>query len=213
MIRFEPRAGESIERVARLMCALARTADEHLQDESVVASFQGIRIVATATSDPLQLEEEYTRARSETERPTVGWLAEVAHRLRTQDNQVTAHPIFTVQQRRRIYGLDPAYSERVVWVDSDGEADGEKSAELERDFEQTGKERDGYTRTAYVDIWQFVTACLTEQGCKDYLALNGHNLREPRIYVESGCRNVEWQKLRTLLADPSCVAAGGKEPR
>ena len=49
------------------------------------------------------------------------------------------------------------------------------------------------------NAWTFVTACLTEQGCKDYLAVDGHNLTNPRIYGPGGFRNQEWQNLRDFL--------------
>jgi hypothetical protein len=48
--------------------------------------------------------------------------------------------------------------------------------------------------------WDFVTACFTEQGCKDYLARDGHNLKEPRIYAAGSYRNSEWQAVRNYLA-------------
>lgn len=46
---------------------------------------------------------------------------------------------------------------------------------------------------------KITTACFTRKGCEDYIALNGHNLKSPRIYVESGYRNREWEQLRELV--------------
>lgn len=126
----------------------------------------------------------------------------IAENIRTQDNRITAHPIFVVQQRRRLYGMDPSYVDDVVWLHSDEsyEVSEEDAKRLEAAYRKSRSEPDGYTRTAYVDSWEFVTACFTEQGCKDYIASNGHNLKEPRIYAESGFRNREWQVLREFLA-------------
>jgi hypothetical protein len=123
--------------------------------------------------------------------------------LRTQDNRGTAHPVFVVQQRQRICGVDDGYTEEFVWMDQ--EWNEVHDPELIEQLESAGQldSTKGYTRIGYLDIWEFVTACFTEQGCKDYIALNGHNLREPRIYVESAHRNHEWQAVRALL---------GKEP-
>lgn len=45
----------------------------------------------------------------------------------------------------------------------------------------------------------FVTCCFTAKGCEDYIAANGHNLKKPRIYVESGYRNREWEIMREFL--------------
>lgn len=124
----------------------------------------------------------------------------IAENLRTQDNRITANPIFIVQQKRRQYGVDPQYTENVVWLHSDEgiEVDQTEANALERKY--SGREPDGYTRTGYIDSWEFVTACFTEQGCKDYIASNGHNLKEPRIYAESGFRNREWEVLREFLS-------------
>lgn len=124
--------------------------------------------------------------------------------LRDQDNRATHLPVFCVQQRRRIYGMDPAYADpdKIVWIDDlndCAEVEQEKAAALEAAWEKTGEEPSDYTRTAYVDVWDFVTACFTEKGAEDYLRLNGHNLTEPRIYVESAHRNHEWEVVRDFL--------------
>lgn len=134
------------------------------------------------------------------------FLATLGERLRTQDNRITAEPIFIVQQRKRIYGLDTQWSDSedsVAWLFENEEwpADDADRIEAEAYFEEHGEEPDGWTRTGFVDEWVFVTACFTEQGCKDYLAVNGHNLKEPRIYVESGWRNAEWIALRKWLTE------------
>lgn len=119
--------------------------------------------------------------------PVGGFVVDLGERIRTQDNRITSHPVFVVEQKRQ-YVTDPDYNEgaREVWVGDEGE-------EVEP--------RSKGSRKFYVhDVWEFVTACFTEQGCKDYLAVNGHNLREPRIYVHSGYRNAEWIALREYFA-------------
>ncbi len=47
--------------------------------------------------------------------------------------------------------------------------------------------------------WEFVTACLTENGAQDFINCNGHNLHSPRIYGWSGYRNREWINLRNYF--------------
>lgn len=138
---------------------------------------------------------------------------EISQRLRTQDNRCTDLPIFLVQAKRRIHGLDTQYSDDVVWVDSDGnDADETLHKELEAKYDETGDESlDGYTRTSYIDIWEFKTACLTEQGAKDYIAQMAHHLNEPRIYVESGYRNDEWRDVRAYLSNDELTHGGEKK--
>jgi hypothetical protein len=117
--------------------------------------------------------------------------------LETQDNRITAHPMFIVQQKRKISSEN---SDEYEWVDDEWcEVDAKKSAALDRYYERFDRAPEGYTRHQIAIIWEFVTACFTEQGCKDYIACNGHNLHEPRIYVESAHRNAEWQFLRAHL--------------
>lgn len=98
--------------------------------------------------------------------------------LQSQDNRATGIPLFAVMQKQRIYGLAQGYGDDVEVVRADD-----------------GKKR----KVRYVEVDVFVTACLTERGCQDYIALNGHNLTRPFIYVFSGYRNGEWKFLRDAL--------------
>lgn len=41
----------------------------------------------------------------------------IAERLRTQDNHCTREPLYLVQQRHRITGLDPRFSDDIAWWD------------------------------------------------------------------------------------------------
>lgn len=130
-------------------------------------------------------------------------LAAIGAEIARQNSRGTGIPIFAVQQQRRIYGLDPDYhDDQIVWIDGcndHAEADAELAAELEAEYQETGKERDCFTRTGYIDIWEFVTACFTEKGCEDYIAQNGHNLENPCIYAYGGYRNREWETIRREL--------------
>ncbi len=129
-------------------------------------------------------------------------LAAIGHELRTQDNRMTNEPVFCVQQKRRLWGVDPDYhGGNYKWVNGEEghEADEAETIELdavEAKFESIPGE---WAKIYYIDQWVFVTACLTEKAALAYLAINGHNLNEPRIYAESGWRNAEWIGLRELL--------------
>ncbi|WP_126962467.1 hypothetical protein [Xanthomonas arboricola] len=134
-------------------------------------------------------------------------LADIGRLIQAQDSRATAAPIFIVQQKR-FYAADPQCDhDRMVWVSEEGEeAVGEDAERLEAEFDETGSERDGWRRVAEGHYWDFVTACFTEQGCKDYLARDGHNLREPRIYAAGSYRNKEWRDVRSFLASLSVDA-------
>lgn len=130
-------------------------------------------------------------------------LSSIGQNLRTQNNRMTADPIFLVQQKVRDYGLDTDYadSHEITWIDQDSEVDASERIRLEAEYDKTLDIPDGYHRTAFRDRWETVQPFFTEQGAKDYIAINGHNLREPRIYVDSAYRNAEWQAIRAFLMD------------
>ncbi|EHQ2339749.1 ead/Ea22-like family protein [Escherichia coli] len=125
----------------------------------------------------------------------------IGENIRTQDNRITSDPMFCVYQKREIV-VDADYDyDRIVWVDEDGnEANKLQSRRLELLHENFREPPEKWRRVAVKDIDEFVTCCFTEQGCKDYLAANGHNLRLPFIYVNGGFRNAEYIGIRNWLA-------------
>jgi hypothetical protein len=125
-------------------------------------------------------------------------MARVGELIQTQDNHITSHPIFVVEQKRS-YVTDPDYSDaRLIWVDDEGK--------------EVPRNEPGARRLYVHDVWEFVTACFTEKGCNDYLSVNGHNLAETRIFVHSGFRNREWQNVREHLI-ALATSANLKEPQ
>lgn len=121
-------------------------------------------------------------------------LKDISERLRTQDNRITAEPMFCVQEKRREYGYDPHWAEDHVWLDDEGN--------------ETEAAAEGAVRLAgYKDFWHTVMAAFTEQGCKDYLAVNGHHHDETRIYAESFYRCNEMIRIRAWLM------ANGQDPK
>lgn len=124
--------------------------------------------------------------------------AEIGRTIATQDNLATKLPMFIVQQARRISGVEEGFTETFHWVNSDGERVGDDELASAQHLDDLPW-RDGYYRVGYVKIWEFVTACFTRVGAENYIAANGHNLTEPRIYVETGFRNREWETVRDHL--------------
>lgn len=127
-------------------------------------------------------------------------LSAIGEQIRTQDNRCTADPIFVVEQKRTYVGSEGYGESRLEWVDEEGNfADDKVAGHLERNYRTTFVEPKKWRRLFVFDVWEFVTACFTEQGCKDYLALNGHNLNEPRIYAYGSYRNREYQTIRSAM--------------
>lgn len=130
-------------------------------------------------------------------------LTQLGAEISRQDNHCTAHPLYVVQAKKRIYGIDPNYADEPVWLNTTldyTEADTKKAKALEREYGKTGRERDGWTRTAALDLWEFVTVCLTERAAKEYIERNGHRHKgQLRMYVESAYRNTEIIELQAAL--------------
>lgn len=128
-------------------------------------------------------------------------LPTIALNLRTQDARATALPIFVIQQRKRS-PVPEGYSDDGEWYDTDScktVDDPEVLARIAGDEKAGVLDTDRYRWVWFRDEWVFVQPFFTERGAQDYIALNGHNLCEPRIYVESGWRNHEWETVREHL--------------
>ncbi|MFG0782454.1 hypothetical protein ACF8O5_18685 [Raoultella sp. TYF_8] len=119
--------------------------------------------------------------------------------IRTQDNRITDQPMFVVFQKREIIGSDEHSPSRICWV-WDGEEVSELRAKRLEALYQDGRDTRRYDRYAMQEVDEFVTACFTEHGCKDYLRQNAHNLRLPYIYACGSFRNNEYQLVRNWLA-------------
>lgn len=115
-------------------------------------------------------------------------ISEIAKRLRCQDNRCTAEPMFCVQKKVRDIGYIPDYCEDTVWINMQS-----------GDFEETEPHAKGSEEFGYKERWETVMVAFTEEGCKDYLRQNGHNLGETRIYVESFRRCDEMIAVREML--------------
>jgi len=136
--------------------------------------------------------------------------SEIGALIKNEDNHATSYPIFVVQTRERIYGIDSRWIEKGLredgsgfdWVYEDGlePVDAENTIQLESKFEEDGEdEPPGYRRICYVDRWEWVQPFFTKSGAQDYIVSNAHNLKNPRIYVESAHRNYEWQVARSVF--------------
>lgn len=118
--------------------------------------------------------------------------SDIAHAIATQDNRITAEPIFVVQRHRRDYGYDPNYADEcsLVWLDGEGNEVPEDEAD----------DLDGFTLTSYRDRWESVQPFLTLAAAEEFAEGMRRKGDEYRVYVDSGHRNHEWQWLRTLPA-------------
>ncbi|WP_413499220.1 ead/Ea22-like family protein [Buttiauxella gaviniae] len=159
--------------------------------------------IETLESEPRQTNLKQLNEIAELKRKCVGLpdeFARIGENLRTQDNRITSHPVFVVFQKEEMVVSEEFDHDRIAWVweCGDGEVEDRTARRLEA-LHQGCRDTRGYSRYAMKSIKRFVTACFTEDGCKDYLRQNGHNLNEPFIYVDSAYRNDEWQVIRNWL--------------
>lgn len=102
----------------------------------------------------------------------------IAHEINTQDNRITADPLFCVFQKRPVYGVDPDFHDDVEYYEND---DGDE--------------------IPFIEVNEFVNAHFTEKAAKEHIRINGHNLRKPFVYVTSLWRCGEMKAIRNWLAN------------
>lgn len=130
-------------------------------------------------------------------------LLDVGHLIRTQDNRCTDAPLFAVMKKRPIVASPDHDYDYIEWVNVDNDyavASEVRARRLEALYEGCRDIPEGWERFAMKEIDVFVTACFTEQGCKDFLARDGHNHRKPFIYAFGSYRNAEFRAVRDWLA-------------
>ncbi len=142
---------------------------------------------------------------------TTDQLSKLRTELQTQDNAITADPLFVVFQEERIYGVSQDYQTNgYTWVgedDSSVTADDDEAKVLDKLLDEDRELSIGgvtFERVWYRIVPRFVTACLTRKGAEAFIAWDGHNLTKPYIYVESLYRNDEMIALRNHLMEPPC---------
>lgn len=129
-------------------------------------------------------------------------IEKLAHEMQTQDNLCTADPIYLVQEERIIYGFQPecAADGDYHWYfpDEDGyydvPTDGEGLPLSEEEAEIFG-----YEKAYFITTKEFVCAHFTMAAAERYIEAQKHNLKSPRIFVDSMYRCDEMKAIREFL--------------
>jgi len=119
-------------------------------------------------------------------------LVSIAHEINTQDNRITADPLFCVFEKDRIYGLDPDYSDEWERCNSECQCSCEPDSPCESITDECKK-------VYYVERDRFVNAHFTEKAALQHIKINGHNLTRPFTYVTSLFRCYEMIDIRNFL--------------
>ncbi len=141
--------------------------------------------------------------------------------LHSQDCQCTADPIFIVEQKRIVAGLDVDYVDdpsEIVWCCEDRMyfAGDSHFKELETQYQEANLVPDEYMRTGFFKQWDFVQPFFTQAAADAFIAKHGHKFDgEFRVSVESAYRNEEWQQVAYWLAHlpqaADCLNSDSKE--
>ena len=135
--------------------------------------------------------------------PYLDKLKEIQKELKSQDNRCTSDPIFLVQEKERIYGMDEDYSDEYVWYDpyNDCEADLEEEQKLNDDsrlYEEI--DYDCWQLIPYLDKQMTVQSFFTEKAAQEYIDRNSHrHSGKLSIYVDSLYRNSEMRMIRDFI--------------
>jgi hypothetical protein len=99
--------------------------------------------------------------------------------------------MFCVQEQMTVYGMHPDWSSEHVWIEDGDEVP-----------EPTERGKSAAIKVGKYQYWKTVMVAFTEEGCKEYLRLNGHNHRgKTQIYVESFRRCPEMIAVRAFLIE------------
>jgi len=129
-------------------------------------------------------------------------LKSVGHEINTQDNLITANPMFLVQRKVKDYGVDPDYgADGYIYTYPDSERVDEDNEIAALEMLDDWDLPEGYSKVYYRERWEFVTACFTRKGCENFIRINGHNIGPSRIYVDSAYRNYEFIGIREWLME------------
>ena len=112
-------------------------------------------------------------------------LRDISERLRTQDNRITADPMFCVQEKIRDYGYHADYADGHIFAGPEGE---------EYDSRVPGSRK-----VYYKDRWESIRAFFTEKAANDYIRSMRHRHGEMRTYVEAYLRCHEMLRIRAWL--------------
>lgn len=124
-------------------------------------------------------------------------LLQIGQRLRTQDNCMTASPIFQVRGKRRIYGMDSECGgDDFEWINT---IDDFIVVEPPEDEDNPPE---GVEKLYYILVEEVLATTFTKEGCEEHLRRNRHNYRrydEVFIYADSIWRCPEMLAIRNFL--------------
>lgn len=158
----------------------------------------------------------------------IKFLQELGKELKEQDNRCTDKPlIWQIRDNKRVFGLDPLYSDDKVcivegcegttyytieecvefieeWHEDNGEEVPPEVYEMDDlselcSYMNDMDEYDNYYYTGYEDTFELKNAFLTEKSAQLHLKKNGYHYKKGRVYCSHGWRNPELKRLLDIV--------------
>jgi len=115
------------------------------------------------------------------------------HRGEGVREHFTCDPLFIVQSRERVVGLDSAYCDDYIWINAENdhaEADTRTANRLDA-LDDDGRKTGAWEKVYYIDRWEYVSAHLTKEAAEAFIARKKHDHDELRVYVD--CQLCCWE--------------------
>lgn len=144
------------------------------------------------------------------------------------DHHCTANPIFIVQSRERITGIDLSFDPETYWTDEDSECEWTKEEFNEQlaEYVADGGEHEDFDidideevmrgqvvifrKLGYCENWEYVCAHLTRGAAEAFIKRKKHDHRKLRIYVDSQYWCWEFNAIIKGLLDGEIIMAPSK---
>ena len=139
------------------------------------------------------------------------FLVKLSGLLNTQDNRITADPIFCVYEKKVVY-LPDGHGRETGWFSNEGRLQSDKDIdEIIDEYKQEHQECDldddeileelEYRKFDYdiEDVPVSGQYYFSEQAAQNHIDCNHYHYNEPFVYAESAWRNIEWQIIREVI--------------
>ena len=139
------------------------------------------------------------------------------HRGAGVNDHCTRDPIFIVQNRKRIAGMDGSYADEYKWINFNRdmeEADERTARRLDALSDDMSNERNmrGWEKIYYVDIWEYVSTHLTKEAAETFIARKKHDYDELRVYVDCQLYCDEFNSIVSGMLDGQVIFTGDIRP-
>lgn len=140
------------------------------------------------------------------------FLRNLSKELKTQDNRITANPVFCVYEKKIVFVPDDC-GDHINWFDNEGSILSKKDIKkIIKEYLKDNKDSSildeedileelEYRKASYniEDVKVSGQSYFTEKAAQKHIDQNHYHYKEPFVFAESAWRNYEFQKLREII--------------